>query len=175
MNGSRSSCSNASSGGCGGDTSPFAYNMMFIISSIFLVLIITVSYCCLCIRANRRAIIMARFTFNGSTEVGGGIDEATLRSYPTVLFSSAKHHEKNDLADSIDVIGGGSCSICLGEYKEGEVLRLLPECEHVFHMKCVDPWLRLHATCPVCRKSPVAGAGAVAVRVDDADSPGGDR
>ncbi|KAF8005639.1 hypothetical protein BT93_K0043 [Corymbia citriodora subsp. variegata] len=157
-----------SSDGNGGDLNSFEYNMVFIIGFVFLLLVITVSSY-LCIRANRGPVVTARFTFTGSTEVGGGIDEATLQSYPTVLFSSAKHHEKNDLADLIDVIGGGSCSICLGEYKEGEVLRLLPECGHFFHMKCVDPWLRLHATCPVCRKSPVA------VRVDDGDPPGGDR
>ncbi|KAF8005635.1 hypothetical protein BT93_K0039 [Corymbia citriodora subsp. variegata] len=149
----------------GGDVSSFEYNMVFIAGIIFLILVITLaSY--FCSRANHRAAITARFAL-----VGEGIDEATLRSYPTVLFSSEKHPEKNDLADSMDVVGSGSCSICLGEYKEGELLRLLPECRHFFHMKCVDTWLRLHATCPVCRTSPVA----LAVPVDDGDSLGGDR
>ncbi|XP_048134923.1 RING-H2 finger protein ATL67-like [Rhodamnia argentea] len=162
-----------SSDGYAGDISSFAYDMVFIIGFIVLVLVITLSSY-LCIRANRRAVIPARIVLRRfdveSAQARRGIDEATLRGYPTVLFSSVKHHEKNNSADSSDGVGGGSCSICLGEYKESDVLRLLPECGHFFHMKCVDPWLRLHATCPVCRKSPVP----VAVRADG-NSHGGDR
>ncbi|KAF5729389.1 putative RING-H2 finger protein ATL71 [Tripterygium wilfordii] len=74
-----------------------------------------------------------------------GLDEATINSYPKLLYSQAKI----DKGDSI----GRSCSICLADYKEGEMVRLMPECDHIFHLKCIDPWLRLHATCPVCRRS----------------------
>ncbi|KAL3731885.1 hypothetical protein ACJRO7_028705 [Eucalyptus globulus] len=165
MNSSSSSSGGGSSDGS--DINPFTDGMMFTIGCLILVLAITLSY--YCIRANHRADILARITRRhldalSMTGVGGGIDEAMLQSYPKILFSSVKHHEK---------IGGCSCSICLGEYEESDVLRLLPECGHFFHMECVDPWLRLHATCPVCRKSPVAQLGhpglepeTVAVRVD---------
>jgi hypothetical protein len=47
------------------------------------------------------------------------------------------------------------CSICLDNYGDGEVLRMLPDCGHLFHRECVDTWLRYHPTCPVCRTSPV--------------------
>ncbi|KAI3685253.1 hypothetical protein L6452_34491 [Arctium lappa] len=45
------------------------------------------------------------------------------------------------------------CSVCLNEFKDYEALRLLPECSHVFHRDCIDEWLALHVTCPVCRAS----------------------
>ena len=43
------------------------------------------------------------------------------------------------------------CTICLGEYQEKEVLRIMPQCGHNFHLSCIDVWLRRKSTCPVCR------------------------
>ncbi|GKF74860.1 RING-H2 finger protein ATL67-like protein, partial [Tanacetum coccineum] len=36
-----------------------------------------------------------------------------------------------------------------------EMMRMLPECKHCFHLNCVDAWLKLNASCPVCRNSPL--------------------
>nr|CAB3471766.1 unnamed protein product [Digitaria exilis] len=46
---------------------------------------------------------------------------------------------------------GGECAVCLGAVDEGEKARALPRCTHAFHARCVDAWLRLRPTCPVCR------------------------
>ncbi|KAH9610850.1 hypothetical protein KSS87_003467 [Heliosperma pusillum] len=43
------------------------------------------------------------------------------------------------------------CSICLGDYQEKEILRLMPKCGHSFHLSCIDLWLMKQSTCPVCR------------------------
>ncbi|KAK4414793.1 RING-H2 finger protein ATL70 [Sesamum alatum] len=83
----------------------------------------------------------------GDHTVEVGLDEATLTSYPKLLYSEAKVSHKDSTASC--------CSICLADYKNSDMLRVLPDCGHLFHQKCVDPWLRLHPTCPVCRTSPM--------------------
>ncbi|XP_020252337.1 RING-H2 finger protein ATL66-like [Asparagus officinalis] len=43
------------------------------------------------------------------------------------------------------------CSICLSVFVEGEKVKVLPECGHVFHTACVDEWFRTQCSCPMCR------------------------
>ncbi|MBA0812152.1 hypothetical protein Gohar_026143, partial [Gossypium harknessii] len=33
----------------------------------------------------------------------------------------------------------------------GEELRWLPMCHHCFHAHCIDAWLEVSPTCPICR------------------------
>ncbi|EPS63490.1 hypothetical protein M569_11294, partial [Genlisea aurea] len=42
------------------------------------------------------------------------------------------------------------CCICLCTYDDGNELRELP-CRHHFHSICVDKWLHINATCPLCK------------------------
>ncbi|KAF8380299.1 hypothetical protein HHK36_027781 [Tetracentron sinense] len=42
------------------------------------------------------------------------------------------------------------CCICLSAYDDGVELRELP-CHHHFHCACIDKWLYLNATCPLCK------------------------
>ncbi|XP_068650564.1 RING-H2 finger protein ATL70-like [Aristolochia californica] len=79
-------------------------------------------------------------------DLEAGLDEVTLLTYPKLLYSAVKLQKKDTTASC--------CSICLADYKDSDLLRLLPDCGHLFHLKCVDAWLRLHPTCPICRMSP---------------------
>ncbi|XP_076655962.1 uncharacterized protein LOC143360733 isoform X2 [Halictus rubicundus] len=42
------------------------------------------------------------------------------------------------------------CTICLSEFEDCECVRRLP-CMHLFHIDCVDQWLRTNKRCPICR------------------------
>ncbi|CAN8240680.1 unnamed protein product [Cochlearia groenlandica] len=42
------------------------------------------------------------------------------------------------------------CCICLSAYEDETELRELP-CGHHFHCNCVDKWLYINATCPLCK------------------------
>ncbi|XP_038120016.1 E3 ubiquitin-protein ligase Iruka isoform X2 [Culex quinquefasciatus] len=44
------------------------------------------------------------------------------------------------------------CSVCWEDFQIDEVVRKLT-CAHVYHETCIIPWLELHGTCPICRKS----------------------
>jgi hypothetical protein len=50
-----------------------------------------------------------------------------------------------------DTVLTENCLICMENYKELELKRLLPSCKHYFHKKCIDKWLKKNASCPICR------------------------
>lgn len=81
------------------------------------------------------------------TVVAVGMDGAAVETYyPKLVLGESKRLPKHN--------EGGHCSICLAEYEAKDVIRCVPECSHCFHADCVDAWLRVNATCPLCRSSP---------------------
>jgi len=42
------------------------------------------------------------------------------------------------------------CSVCLSDFAEGDTLKSLP-CVHFFHKDCIDTWLMVGHTCPLCK------------------------
>ncbi|CAG9331869.1 unnamed protein product [Blepharisma stoltei] len=43
------------------------------------------------------------------------------------------------------------CNICLDEFKEGDRMGEMPNCEHAFHQECLMKWLEYKSMCPICR------------------------
>lgn len=125
----------------------FAYSFGFSIGILAVIVVMTAAsyYCTRLHSASDPTNHNSNTTHEDSVTIDIGLDESTLRSYPKLLYSQAKVHKGDSIASC--------CSICLTDYKESDTLRLLPDCGHVFHRKCVDPWLRLHPTCPMCRNS----------------------
>ncbi|KAI3894089.1 hypothetical protein MKX03_013286 [Papaver bracteatum] len=50
------------------------------------------------------------------------------------------------------------CCICLSAYDDGAELRELP-CRHHFHCACIDKWLFINATCPLCKYNILKSGG----------------
>ncbi|XP_021629652.2 E3 ubiquitin-protein ligase MPSR1, partial [Manihot esculenta] len=42
------------------------------------------------------------------------------------------------------------CVICLEEWELGGLAKEMP-CNHRFHAHCINKWLEIHGSCPVCR------------------------
>lgn len=45
------------------------------------------------------------------------------------------------------------CVICLEEFNKNEKIRVLVSCQHSFHGHCINEWLLVHRSCPICRLS----------------------
>ncbi|KAL6540770.1 hypothetical protein OROMI_024653 [Orobanche minor] len=68
-----------------------------------------------------------------------GINPIVLKTLPVVVF------DPNEFKDGLE------CAVCLCEVSKGEKTRLLPKCNHGFHLDCIDMWFQSHPTCPLCR------------------------
>ncbi|KAK1436317.1 hypothetical protein QVD17_02096 [Tagetes erecta] len=74
-----------------------------------------------------------------------GLDPSIISTFPTFTYSNVKDFRRETY--------GLECAICLCEFEDDNVLRLLTKCYHVFHQECIDLWLESHKTCPFCRCS----------------------
>jgi hypothetical protein len=42
------------------------------------------------------------------------------------------------------------CSVCISTINVGDEC-IITDCNHMFHLDCINPWLNNHHTCPNCR------------------------
>lgn len=73
-----------------------------------------------------------------------GLDAVTIAGLPAFVYCGGEV--------------AAECPVCLGAMEEGERARTLPNCDHVFHAGCIDAWLRVHSTCPLCRRNADPGS-----------------
>ncbi|KAK1421177.1 hypothetical protein QVD17_23323 [Tagetes erecta] len=134
-----------------GTTDVGSFSYVLGLTFAFIVLIILVSY--VSYKCNR--IIRFSSPPDGTndhhliTVSSGGINDDVLDTFPAFTYSELMNGDS-----TVDGYGSG-CSICLVDYKPADIIRLLPECDHLFHRKCIDTWLKFNASCPVCRNSPL--------------------
>ncbi|CAA7405422.1 unnamed protein product [Spirodela intermedia] len=117
----------------------------FAVSTMFIVFVCTRLICArIQLSASRRSIPAASRSDMSTLERGlHGLEPVVVENFPT------KNYGDKILLLEEDT----QCTVCLSEYKEKDVLRVLPHCGHAFHVSCIDLWLQHHSTCPVCRFS----------------------
>lgn len=72
-----------------------------------------------------------------------GLDESVIREIPSFQFIKGECEDQS-------VYG---CVVCLTEFQEQDVIKILPNCNHAFHLDCIDIWLQTNSNCPLCRSS----------------------
>lgn len=87
--------------------------------------------------------ILPQDSITGAQDLPGSFQNSIASLIPTCKYT-------DDIAlvsKSEDV----ACAVCLNEFRDGEEVKVLPECLHTFHVSCIDMWLFSHSNCPLCR------------------------
>ncbi|KAM3411148.1 hypothetical protein ACQJBY_003034 [Aegilops geniculata] len=138
-------------GGGAAPDSPFHTNVVIILAALFFALLFAIGLNSLA-RCALRYVGRGAAVTAGEGEAtarvacsGSGIKRRVLRSLPVEVYGSG------EVIDDV-------CAICLGEFVDGEKVRVLPQCGHGFHVRCVDAWLVSQSSCPTCRRPVITGA-----------------
>lgn len=68
---------------------------------------------------------------------------------PTMKTNNCGHGLATEIKNVRD---DTECSVCYEPLKQMLTgVRACTECKHIFHIECVNRWLRQHTSCPLCR------------------------
>ncbi|KAG5008435.1 hypothetical protein AAZX31_09G253300 [Glycine max] len=124
----------------------FDTNMVIILAALLCALI-----CALGLNSIARCALRCGRRFGDETAeqaaarlAGTGLKRRELSRIPVAVYGAAGGE---------NTIPATECPICLGEFEKGDKVRMLPKCNHGFHVRCIDTWLLSHSSCPNCRHS----------------------
>ncbi|XP_074309324.1 E3 ubiquitin protein ligase RIE1 isoform X2 [Silene latifolia] len=141
-----------------------AFDVFFAIFCVVLACLIGIALCC-CLPC----IIAILYTVAGQE----GASEADLSVLPKYRFRMSSNEDKPSVGAGVmvpmDTSSGylatervllpedADCCICLSSYDDGVELHALP-CNHHFHATCIEKWLKMNATCPLCKFNILKGS-----------------
>ncbi|EPS70600.1 hypothetical protein M569_04161, partial [Genlisea aurea] len=143
-----------------------AFDVIFAILCVVLACLIGIALCC-CLPC----IIAILYAIAGH----GGATDADLSILPKYRFQTCEDEEARSgfvagkmipLETSTSSAANqrillpedAECCICLTPYDDGAELDALP-CSHHYHSGCIEKWLRMNATCPLCKFNILKGNG----------------
>ncbi|GLT48005.1 hypothetical protein SLA2020_216500 [Shorea laevis] len=140
-----------------------AFDVFFAIFCVVLACLIGIALCC-CLPC----IIAILYAVAGQE----GASEADLSMLPRYRFETLTNNEKPAVGagkmvptetssgylanEHMLLHEDAECCICLTSYEDGVELHTLP-CNHHFHATCIVKWLKMNATCPLCKYNIVKG------------------
>ncbi|XP_072971166.1 E3 ubiquitin protein ligase RIE1-like isoform X1 [Typha angustifolia] len=141
-----------------------AFDVFFAIFCLALACVIGIALCCClpCIIAILYAVagqegasdadicILPRYRYTESSE-----DEQKMTNEG--LMIPILNNSGTSTSERILLHEDAECSICLTSYEDGVELHSLP-CNHHFHSTCIVKWLRINATCPLCKYNILKGS-----------------
>lgn len=88
-------------------------------------------------------------------------DDFNSEDYEALLALDQELPRVKNLSASEDVIAklptqtlqlnlGENCCICLDQMRKGDTIKTMTCDKHKFHANCLDDWLHVKASCPLC-------------------------
>lgn len=122
----------------------FDANMVVILAALLCALICALglnSIVRCALRCSRRLALQETPEQAAARLAATGLKKRDLKQIPVAVYGTGVSFPSTE------------CPICLGDFLDGEKVRVLPKCNHGFHVSCIDTWLLSHSSCPNCRHS----------------------
>ncbi|GBG24550.1 E3 ubiquitin-protein ligase RNF13 [Hondaea fermentalgiana] len=105
-----------------------------------IIIVLMLPFLCFCLPCVIR--LLSRFIEQNEAGLNKGATQDAIDSLPL------KKYHQGLIQDEADP----QCVICLSSYEPDQDVRFLPcDARHHFHASCVDGWLKVNASCPICR------------------------
>ncbi|KAL3697390.1 hypothetical protein R1sor_011466 [Riccia sorocarpa] len=142
-----------------------AFDVFFVVFCVALACVIGIAVCCClpCIIAILYAVAdqegaseedinsLPKYKFRRTEGIDKSSGDKSQGGIMSLVAPSSEEPTERALSSE-----DAECCICLSAYDDGVELRLLP-CTHHFHCVCIDKWLRINATCPLCKFNIIRG------------------
>ncbi|KAM3337843.1 E3 ubiquitin-protein ligase ATL23-like [Capsicum galapagoense] len=120
----------------------FAVFLALFLPCVGMSIVFVVYMCFLCYATTTRHHQQQQHPNNIHQEPTKGVKEKGL---------SSTQLDKLPKVSGQELVMGNDCAVCLDEIEKEQVARLIPGCNHGFHLECADTWLAKRPVCPVCR------------------------
>ncbi|GMH01729.1 hypothetical protein Nepgr_003568 [Nepenthes gracilis] len=105
----------------------------------------------------RERVILINPLTQGMVVIEGANLGSLLQSIPQKSGQPPASKSSIEAMPSVEIRGEEDveCVICLEDWEIGGIAKEMP-CKHRFHGNCIEKWLGIHGSCPICRyKMPI--------------------